>query len=131
MTKSIEEQATEYTKKRKITNTEDGLERTLSERAYIDAAKSRDAQWLKVVNELKVALTKSKDTLQELNSDFGTFFYEDGSEETEQEVKDTYDHVDKTLIKAELMMKEMGISSRCPCAPKESYNKELLQLLKG
>jgi hypothetical protein len=25
----------------------------------------------------------------------------------------------------------IGISSRCPCAPKESYNKELLQLLKG
>jgi len=70
--------------------------------------KSRDEQWLAVVNELKGALTKSKDTLQELNSDFGTFFYEDGSEETEQEVKDTYDHVEKTLTKAELMMKEMG-----------------------
>lgn len=24
----------------------------------------------------------------------------------------------------------IGISSRCPCAPKESYNKELLQLLR-
>lgn len=55
--------------------------------------------------ELKEALTKSKDTLQELDSDFGNFIYEDGSEETEQEVKNTYNHVEKTLTKAELTMK--------------------------
>ncbi len=116
MTKSIEEQATDYAEQSIRRDNDENISLMVKEfkifirTAFLVGVKRRDAEWIKVVNELKGALTKSKDTLQELNSDFGTFFYEDGSEETEQEVKDTYDHVDKTLIKADQMMKEMGIS---------------------
>ena len=98
MTKSIEEQATEYTKKRKITNTEDGLERTLSERAYIDAAKSRDAQWLKVVNELR-------DCTQDIikNKMVHPFEYHHYSRE------DMVELLKSALTKADQLMKEMGV----------------------
>jgi len=115
MTKSIEEQATEYAEQSIQRDNGEKISLMVKEfkifirTAFLVGVKRRDAEWLKVVSELKGALTKSKDTLQELNSDFGNFIYEDGSEETEQEVKDTYDHVEKALTKAELMMKEMGI----------------------
>ncbi len=59
MTKSIEKQADQYVKKNNITDTEDGLEKTLSRRAYIAGAKAREAQW-QAVEQLKTENEKLK-----------------------------------------------------------------------
>ena len=60
MTKSIEEQADRYVKKNNITDTDDGLEKTLSRLAYIAGAKSAA-----IISELIEIIKSQSEALDE------------------------------------------------------------------
>lgn len=93
MTKSIEKQADEYYKKSGWAPTENAVMN------FKAGAKARDAEWLKVVNELK-------DCAQDIikNKMVHPFEYHHYSRE------DMVELLRVSLAKTDQMMKEMGIS---------------------
>jgi ribosomal protein L20 len=93
MTKTIEEQANnkslEYTTVEGYTD----QHRKMYQNGYVDAAKSRDVEWLKVVNEFRESLNYFIGRVDE-----GTI-----------RSKTTYEVFHRSLTKADQMIKEMGI----------------------
>lgn len=127
MTKSIEEQAREYVESKICFN---GLEysvggNTYNEcfRAFLVGAKARDAQWIKVVNELREALKKIEKELgnltytQQIGPVIQLIRHNIPSGEKEYipkaalQVGSSYSEASDALIKADQMLKEMGIES--------------------
>lgn len=107
MTKSIDEQAREFVKNKICFN---GLEYSIGGNtydecvlSYIAGAKARDAQFMLVVNELREALKKTKSIsvdMQEsdMNNCCSTYS------------KSDFEFIaDKSLIKADQMLKEMKL----------------------
>lgn len=108
MTKSIEEQAREYVESKICFN---GLEysvggNTYNEcfRSFLVGAKARDAQWSAVVNELMTGI--------EFDLNYHACRTGDCPHEKQSECdKSIIDSTKELLIKADQMLKEMGVES--------------------
>ena len=95
MTKSIEEQAKIYIDKQLLGDCEYC---DLNEKSFIDGAKTRDAQWHTVVNELINYLMRIKD-----DPDFNF------KGDVEMRISTKKSYAINALTKADQLLKEMGI----------------------
>ena len=118
MTKSIEEQAMEYSKESLSMEQKNILKthmpdnfrvaQEMERMAYLAGAKARDAQWSTVVNELRDSLSKILPEVYCLYQQ-ETGLRLDKVGEKYDTVKIKYDRSKLALTKADQMLKEMGI----------------------